>query len=46
MIYIENPLSRDVGINLGRGQVPVPQQFLKTSQVGTTVQQMGRKAMP
>ena len=46
MIYIEQPLPRDVGVDLGRGQISVSEQFLDAAEVGTAVQQVGREAVP
>lgn len=45
MIDIEKPLLCDVGVHLGRRQISVSEQFLNASQVGTPVEQVGRKAM-
>ena len=46
MIDIQNPLLRDVGVDLRRGQIAMAEQFLHAAEVGPAIQQMGGEAVP
>src|SRR5262249_14506946 len=45
MIYIAKAFLCDGAVELRRGKFPVPEQLLDAAQVGTTIEQMGRKAV-
>lgn len=46
MINIEEPLLRDVGVNLCGRQIAMTEQFLHAAEIGTPVQQVGGEAVP
>src|SRR5215218_7097528 len=46
LVDAAEPLVRDVSVGLGRGQGNVPQQLLHGPQVGASLQQVGRIAVP
>ncbi len=45
MIYIENPVLCDVGVDLRGRQVAVSQEFLDAAQVRASIEQMGGEAV-
>src|SRR5687768_1858792 len=46
LVDAAEPLVRNVSVGLGGGQGNVPQQLLHRPQVGTSLQEMGRIAVP
>ena len=46
MVYIDDPVPRDVRVHLCSSQIAMPEQFLDAAQVGSAVQQVRRKAVP
>ena len=46
VIYIQQAVSRDVEVDLGRREISVPQKFLNAPKVGSSVQQVSGKTMP
>ena len=45
-VNLLQPLPDDVGINLGRRDLGVPQHHLDRPQVGSPLEEMGREGMP
>jgi len=45
LIYMEQTVPRDVGVDLGRCQIAVSEQFLDAAQVGTAVEQVSGETM-
>ena len=45
VVDVFHALGADVGVDLGRAEILVAQQFLHAAQVGAVVKQMGRERM-
>jgi hypothetical protein len=45
VVVIAQPVGRYMGVNLRGGQAAVPKQFLYAANVGTAIEQVGRKAV-
>ncbi len=46
LVYRAEVFPVDVGVDLGSGEVRVPQHFLDGAEIGSTLEQMGGKAVP
>ena len=45
LVTAAEPVHRDMGVQLGRGKAGVPEYFLYSPEVGTTVQEMRGSAV-